>query len=427
MNAKLAFLFALFPLAACGVKAQDSSASTAQATQSQQGQTRSQSEISRSVRVISAETGTLSVTRSASATIEPQQESQVSAGTTGQVERILARSGAKVKAGEVVIQLDDDALQLQLDNAQLSLQTAQVNLQSAERSSGLNTAQSDAALQAAQTGLRIAKQRFTEGRSLLAAGGISQNDFDQLKVGLEQAQTTLLQAQAAADQSQRAPEEDLELLRLQVQQAQTQVEQAQQGLADAKLTAPYAGEVADVLVEEGEFIGAGSPAFRLVSTDRQLARFSVAPEDAQKLLQQGQIWLPYNGLDYAAHVTQTSQTQGGRLVDVEANIYPSGNPIPNGTVTQFNYQLTLAKGILIPSNALRQSGGKVSVLAVQGGRAKEVPVTLLSEGGAQVAVSGIEKGTRVIYPLPADLTPGTPVEVIGTGGAGASKAAGGGV
>ena len=364
------------------------------------------------------------MTRSTSATIEPLQESQVSAGTTGQVERIVARSGTKVAAGEVVIQLDDAALQLQLDNAQLSLETARVNLASAERSSGSNTAQSESALQAAQTGLQIAQQSFTEGQSLLAAGGISQNAFDQLKVGLEQAQTTLLQAQAAADQSQRAPEEDLELLRLQVQQAQTQVAQAQQGLADAKLTAPYAGEVAEVLVEEGEFIGAGSPAFRLVSTDRQLARFSVAPEDAQRLLAQGRIWLPYNGLDYAAQVNQTSQTQGGRLVEVEASIYPSDTPIPNGTVTQFDYELTLAKGILIPSGALRQSGGRVSVLAVQEGRAREVPVTLLSEGGAQVAVSGIGEGTRVIYPLPADLTPGTPVEILNTGATNTSSGGG---
>ena len=425
MNARTAFpilLLALLPLAACEVKAQDG-------TTEGSSQTQNQSQLSRSVRVIQAKTGTLSVTRSASATIEPLQESQVSAGTTGQVERILARSGTKVAAGQVVIQLDDDALQLGLDNAQLSLQTAQVNLQSAERSSGLNTAQSDAALQAAQTGLTIAKQRLTEGQSLLAAGGLSQNDFDQLKVGFEQAQTTLLQAQAAADQSQRAPEEDLELLRLQVQQAQTQVAQAQQGLADAKLTAPYAGEVADVLVEEGEFIGAGSPAFRLVSTDRQLARFSVAPEDAQKLLQQGRIWLPYSGLDYAAQVTQTSQTQGGRLVEVEANIYPSETQIPNGTVTQFDYRLVLAKGILIPSGALRQNGGQVSVLVAQGGRAEEVSVKLLSEGGAQVAVAGLKEGARVIYPLPADLNPGTPVEVIGTGNsgnAGTGTTAGGG-
>lgn len=42
-------------------------------------------------------------------------------------------------------------------------------------------------------------------------------------------------------------------------------------------------------------------------------------------------------------------------------------------------------------------------------------MTLLGEGGAQVAVSGLEPGTRVVFPLPADLAPGTPVEVLEDG------------
>lgn len=409
MNARTALvLLALLPLplAACDVRAQDGAASAS-----------TDEELTRSVRAVEAETGVLSVTRSASATIEPAQESQVSAGATGEVERIFARSGTRVGAGEVVIQLDDDALQLQLDNARLALETARINFESAQRTTGSSVAQSDAALQAAQTGFDIAQTSFTEGQRLFEAGGISQTELNQLQAGLEQARATLLQAQAAADSSRRAPEENLELLRLAVEQAQTQVEQAEQGLEGVQLTAPYAGEVAEVFVEEGEFIGAGSPAFRLVSIQEQLARFSVAPEDAQRLLEQGRVWLPYGGLDYAAEVTQTSQVEGGRLVEVTVSIYPSDTPIPNGSVTQFDYELELARGTLLPSGALRQSGGESSVLAVREGRAEEVPVTLLGEGGSQVAVSGLGAGERVIFPLPADLTPGTPVEVISGEGA----------
>lgn len=412
MNARIALLLlALLPLAACDVRAQDENAGTTSGS-AEQG-TEQSDELTRSVRAVAAQTGALTVTRSTSATIEPAQESQVSAGATGEVERVFARSGTRVGAGEVVIQLDDDALQLQLDNARLALETARINFESAQRTTGSTLAQSDASLRAAQTGFDIAQTSFTEGERLLEAGGISQNEFGQLQVGLEQARATLLQAQAAADSSRRAPEENLELLRLAVEQAQTQVEQAEQGLEGVQLTAPYAGEVAEVLVEEGEFIGAGSPAFRLVSTESQLARFSVAPEDAQRLLEQGQVWLPYNGLEYAAQVTQTSQVEGGRLVEVTADIYPSDTPIPSGSVTQFDYELTVARGILLPSGALRQVEGRASVLAVREGRAEEVPVALLGEGGAQVAVSGIAAGDRVVYPLPADLTPGTRVDVIG--------------
>lgn len=404
-STQLALLLLLaLPLAACDARAQDDPEAVPTTPEA--------AELSRSVRVVRAKNGALRVSRSASATVEPAQESQVSAGATGQVERILAQSGTQVETGETVIQLDDDALQLQLDNAQLALETARINLASAERSSSATTVQSGAALQAARASLDIARRQVAEGEALLAAGGISETELAQLRVGLEQAEAAFLQAQAASDSSRRAPGENLELLRLQVEQAETQVAQAQQGLADARLSAPYAGEVAEVLVAEGEFIGAGSPAFRLVSTGRQRARFSVAPEDAERLLAQELIWLPYSGLDYAARPTRSSQTQGGRLVEVIADIYPSKTPIPSGTVTQFEYPLELARGVLLPSAALRQGGGQASVLTVQAGRATEVPVTLLGEAGAQVAVSGLEAGVRVIYPLPADLTPGTPVEVL---------------
>lgn len=403
--ARFALLLLLTPLAACDVRAQDGA--DAAPTNPPEA-----AELSRSVRVVQAESGVLRVSRSASATVEPVQESQVSAGATGQVERILAQSGTQVEAGEAVIQLDDAALQLQRDNAQLALETARINLLSAARSSSATTVQSEAALQGAQASLDISRQQVAEGEALLAAGGISETELAQLRVGLEQTEAAFLQAQAAAAASRRAPEENLELLRLGVAQAETQVAQAQQGLSDAQLSAPYAGEVAEVLVAEGEFIGAGSPAFRLVSAGRQRARFSVAPEDAERLLAQELIWLPYNGLDYAARPTRSSQTQGGRLVEVVADIYPSETPIPSGTVTQFEYQLELARGVLLPSAALRQSNGQASVLTVQAGRATEVPVTLLGEGGAQVVVAGLKAGAQVIYPLPADLTPGTPVEVL---------------
>ncbi len=410
-------LLLVLTLAACGVRAQDDTQplQLAQSSQAESSPAQTQpSTVTRGVRTVRAEMGSLSVTRSASATVEPAQESQVSAGTTGQVEVILARSGDRVEAGQTVIQLGSDALQLQRDNAQLALQTARINLASAERTSSSTTLQSEAALKAAQTGAEIARQQYAEGQALLAAGGISQTELAQLEVAAEQAEASLLQAQAAAEGSLRAPEEDLELLRLQVQQAQTQVAQAEQSLSDTRLTAPFAGEIAEILIDEGEFIGAGSPAFRLTGAGRQRARFNVAPEDAARLLEQGQIWLPYNGLDYAAQVTGSSQTEGGRLVEVVAEIYPSESRIPTGTVTQFNYELKLAEGILLPSSALRQRGRQLSVLVVREGRADEVPVTLLGEGGSQIAVSGLEPGVQVISPLPADLSPGTQVEVLGT-------------
>lgn len=366
----------------------------------------------RSVRTVRAERGTLNVARSATATIAPSRESQVSAATTGQVERIFAREGSRVAAGEVVVRLDDEALRLGLDNAVLAAQSARISLLSAERSSVSGDAQAQAALQAARTSLELAQQAYAEGQALFDAGGLSRTELTQLRVQLEQAEASYLQAEGAAETSRRAPSEDLELLRLQLEQAQTQLRQAEQALQDAELRAPFAGEIAEMLTEEGEFIGAGTPAFRLVGAEGRLARFDVPPEDAPRLLEAGLIWLPYGGLDYAARPLRASQTQGGRLVSLVAEIYPSETPIPTGTVTQFTYELELAEGALLPTAALRATGGEARVLVVEGGVAQERTVQVVGESGAQVAVTGLEPGAEVVYPVPADLPSGTPVQVV---------------
>ena len=227
----------------------------------------------RAVRTVTAERGPLTATRTASVTVEPLQESRVAAGTGGRVERILKREGETVAAGEAVIALDDAALRLQVQNAQLAVESARINLDKAQRSSGETGAQATQQLNSAQTSFDIAQRQFTEGQALFEAGGVSATDLSSLEAQLAQARAALTGAQDAVARSGRSGSEDLALLRVSVNQAQTSLAQAQDALNEAQVKAPFAGEVAEVLVEEGEFIPAGGSAFRLVSVERQLGRF----------------------------------------------------------------------------------------------------------------------------------------------------------
>ena len=419
-------LTALFvvTLAACTSQGQENQTAPSQNAQAQTTQTQnaqaqntqsstSQSQNSRRVRTLKAEQGELSTQRSTSVNIEPGQESQIAAGTSGQVAGIVAREGTQVQQGDTVICLDAEDLQLQVDNARTALQTARVNLQSAQNSTQEGTQGAQAALQAAEVDLELAQQQYDEGQQIYDSGGISLTQLTQFRAQLQQSQSAYQQAQNQLNQSQRAPSESLELQRLQVQQAQNQLTQAQRALNDADVTAPFTGEVAEVLVEQGEFIGSGSPAFRLVSTEEQLAEFSVPPQDAGPLREQGTVYIDYNGLDYAAQIVRSSQVPGeSRLVSITARVYPSETSIPVGTVAQLSYAITLAEGVKLPSGAVRTSGGQSTVLAVQDGVARQQTVSVVGEAGGNVVVNGIEPGTQVVFPLPADLRDGASVTVI---------------
>ncbi len=400
----ISFLMLAALLAACGP-------SEAERSSAQQI---NQAPRARQVRTIQAEEGNLNTTRTAAVTVDPFQESQVAADAAGKVAKILKREGAEVKAGDPVIQLDTAQLQLQVDNARSAVQTARVNLSSAQNSTQEGVKQARNALQNAETNLTLAQQDYEEGQQLFQSGGISQKQLTQFQAQLEGAQSSYQQAQHNLAQLERAPGEDLELQRLQLEQAQTSLAQAEQSFADATIKAPFAGEVADVLVEEGEFAQAGNPAFRLVSTDAQLARFSVTPEDAAELALRGEVQVYYRGLGYAAQIVRASKTasQSG-LVNMTAKLYDAQTRIPTGATAQLRYEVNLGEGITVPSNALRTASGQTYVLVIEEGAAKRQSVQLVGESGDRVVVRGLEAGTRVIYPVPSDLRAGTPVRAVG--------------
>ena len=402
-------LLLLLLLSACSRPDTDATAPTPAPTQTQTVDT------ARAVRTITAERGPLNATRNASVTVEPLQESRVAAGTGGRVERILKREGETVATGEAVIALDDAALRLQVQNAQLAVESARISLDKAQRSSGENGTQLAQQLQSAQTSFDIAQRQFTEGQALYSAGGISSSDLSNSQAQLSQAQAALTGAQDAVARSSRSGSEDLALLRVAVNQAQTSLSQAEDALNEAQVTAPFAGEVAEVLVEEGEFIGAGSPAFRLVSTGRQLGRFSVPPQDAQKLLSQDPLYFRYGGLDYAAHVVRSSTAPGdSRLIDITAEIYPSETPIPAGSVAQINYTVALGAGVQVPSGALQTAVGNTYVFVVEGESAVRKEVQVVAEASGETVVEGLDEGAQVVFPLPADLRDGVDVKVVGS-------------
>lgn len=371
-------------------------------------------ELVRSVRAIEAQLGVLSASRSATVTIEPQQESRVAAGASGRVAAVLVREGGRVAAGDVVIQLDDSAARLQLRNAELALESAQINLQRAERQTGESLPQLELQLSAARTNFEIAERQLAEGRALYEAGGISLVQLQSLEAQRAQAQAALTQAQDALARAQRAGAEDLALLRVQVDQARTQLQQAREALAETRIIAPFDGEVAEVFVEQGEFVGAGSPAFRLVSVERQQGRFAVPPQDAQALLAQREIYFRFQGLDYAATIVRSSSAPGmQRLVEMIAEIYPSDRPIPAGSVAELRYSVELASGVLIPSGAISTAGGETFAFTVEAGRARRQPLAVVGEAGGEAVVEGIAPGALVIFPLPADIRDGMRVEVVG--------------
>ncbi|APD08522.1 MULTISPECIES: efflux RND transporter periplasmic adaptor subunit [Thermus] len=358
------------------------------------------------VRAVAAMRGVLERESKASATLQAERDSLVAAGASGRVVRTLP-AGSQVQAGEGVVFLDPAPFQEALEAARLNLKQAEANLERARNQLAGNRKALAAQLQAAETQLQAARRRYEEGKALLEAGALAPLDLKALEANLHQAESAYENAREALARLERA--EDIRLLELQVEAARLQVRQAERNLKESVVRAPFAGEVVEVFVKEGEFLGVGSRAFRLATTDRLLARLYLPPEKAQALTPETPFTLRQNGKETPAALLRKTDLPGQtRLVEV---VLKPQDPLLPGPA-EVRYRERVAEGILLPAGAVRAEGGQGVVYLLEGGRARRQPVRLVAQEGNRAVVEGLPEGAKVIYPVPEGLRDGDTVEVV---------------
>ena len=376
----------------------------------------------RAVRVVALAEGELLATRRASVTIRPSRESRVASGASGRVVEMLVREGSVVEAGQGLVRLDADALQRQVENAELALAQTRINVQRARTQAADGVAQAEAGLRAAEGNLAVSQRQLDEAEALLDLGAIAASDVQALRAQRDQAQSAALQAADALARARRVDIEDLALLELQERQAEVQLRQAREALAETVVRAPFAGEVAELLVEAGEFVGAGTPVARLLGLDAQLASFTVPPEDVATLEAAGRVSIEHAGQSLAATVTRTERTaQQARLATVIATLDPAAPRLPSGSVAEVRYEVLLARGPVLPSSALSAEGGRTFVFRLEelADRtiARRTEVRVVAESGNQAVIAAAAEGelplgSRVIAPRPLDVRDNTRVRVV---------------
>lgn len=375
----------------------------------------------RAVRASAVTRGMLAANRSASVTVRPSQESRVAAGSNGRVMEIVVREGGRVALGDALLRLDDSQARVAVDNAGLALAQARITAERARRASDDATDQAAAALRTAEQNVALLDRQVDEARVLFGLGALASSDLDGLIAQRSQAESGLLQAQEAVTRAARAESEDLALLDLQVQQAEVGLRQASDALFETMVRAPFDAEMAELFVEVGEFVGAGSPVARLLGTGPQIGAFSVSPEDASALESQALLTFLYAGSELSARIMRLERTaQQARLVSVIAELDPAAPRLPAGALAEVRYQVILAEGLQVASGALFADAGRTYVFVVdEQGIARRREVRVVAETGNAAIVESVnpaaalEVGTLVISPRPLDVRDGTLVRVVG--------------
>jgi RND family efflux transporter MFP subunit len=308
----------------------------------------------------------------------------IHARTSGYLKRWYADIGARVKAGQVLAEIDTPDLDQQVLQARANLATAQAN----------------------QHLSAITAKRW-EG--LVAQDAVSRQEADE-KTGDLAARTSVVNA-AKADLDRLLALESFK-----------------------RITAPFDGVVTARNTDIGQLISVGGSADSALFTvaDQHRMRIYVSvPQNYSALVHHGltaQLTVPeYPGQTFTASVANDAQSvgrNGAMLVELQID-NPDGRLKP-GAYAQVAFKLPAATTTTkAPSTAIlfKHDGPTVAVVGADG-HVKIRPITIARDLGTEVEIgSGLQPGEKVIDNPPEALVDGDLVRVAG-GSQGAAHARG---
>jgi membrane fusion protein, multidrug efflux system len=307
------------------------------------------------VEVARPERGEMLAMYSGTATLEAEADAEVIAKVGGEVRRILVEEGDRVRAGQLLAQLDDRQLRLE----------------------------------AAQTRAALAKAErdFNRQVELNKKGLVSAGAFESLKYDLDN--------HRAAD--------DL----------------AQLNLSYSAIRAPFAGVVAIRHVKLGQELAVGAPLFRVTDPtplranvfvpERELARLK--PGQAATVAADA-----LSGRTFPAHVKLVAPTVDSTTATFKVTLQvddPQGALKPGMFARVGIVFERRAETLTIPRVALLEGDGSSNIFVVNAGKAEQRTIkTGLSSSGRIEVVDGLQGAEQVVIVGQNGLKDGNPVRVV---------------
>ncbi|WP_149095574.1 efflux RND transporter periplasmic adaptor subunit [Paenibacillus terrae] len=393
-----------------------------------------------------------------SGTLQAYEENTLAFQNGGTVASASLSVGTAVQKGAVIARLDDADYKLQveqaaasiqeaqagIDNAQANLQAAASAIQSAD--AGITGAranvnkvnkgaraqekqQAQATVDKAQSTYTKAKTDSERTQKLFEAGAATASDNESARLNataalkdLEQAKDSLsllLEGATTEDhQSAQASFQDAlagrskafaasEQAAASKKQASANYEkalvaksQAELALSRTRLISPVSGVILDKIVNTGDLVSSGQAVYRIGSIDRLKVLLPVPDSEIRdwKKGQQVSVMLyEETRQGTVSNVYPSTSTNTGR-VNVEIVISnPQRNWLP-GQVIKAAHQVTDKNGILIPAEAVINTGSKPFIFKDVQGKAVKTPVELgnqVVENQLQI-VSGLREGERIV-------------------------------
>lgn len=358
------------------------------------------------VQVVAATRKTQPITLTLDGTLVADAESDVTSVVTGRVVDVLVERGSKVEANAPLVRLRDVDYRLQAQAARAQLVQARARLGMGEGDAPPEPEKLPE-VAAAHTDMVLAEQDLARMEELAKADALAPSQLDSARA---RAQASRNRYENAKNQAQAAVA-SLDVARVALNQAKT-------AQSETIVRAPFAGEIANRMVNVGEFVAPQSPLVTLVRIDPLRIELSV-PQQHLRSVQPGQEVsltvdaMPGETFDAVVRYVSASVARSTRALIVEAIVpNPDGKLRPGLFATARLQTGGESEVAVIPASAVRTVAGVSRVFVIQEGVVVERVVSLAERRGDEVIVAeGVAPGEQVAIEKLDELADGRRVTV----------------
>ena len=303
-----------------------------------------------------------------SGTLSADREARLRAEMSGAVLATMVEQGERVNEGTVLGRIDDASVR----DAALSARSAVAQ-----------------ATMAAEQATR----EWQRAKTLVAAGAIAERD-------VESADRANLGAQA------------------QLADAKARLSSAEKMLRNTIIKAPFAGVVAERAVSPGDIVSPGSPMFTVIDPKSLRVAASVPASALEDVRVGSPVVFTVNGSD---RVLEGRVLRVSPVVDPQtkqvlllASVPASAGGLVAGLFVEGRVASQKRVGVLLPENAIDQTGISPTVMRLKGGKVEKVDVQLGVRDDALAALevtTGIASGDTVLLGAARGISVGTMITV----------------
>jgi len=353
--------------------------------------------------------------------VEPVAPQTLRARFDGFVSRVVAVEGQSVRAGELLLTLDDAQVRAQLEQARAQLAAEEAGLRAAEAGGRADElARLAGGLRAAEAQRDLLQRQQDALTKLVAERAATQEELEINRAALERAKADVDHLRKSREQFEQQVGLDRERLALSVGHWRAQVRDFQEKVDSARVAAPAGGILFSLPVRERDFVRTGDLLADLADLRNVRVRAFVDEPELGGLAPGQAVEVTWDALPERTWIGRTESVpqqvvaRGSRNVgEVLCSISNDRMELKPNTTVNIRIQLSERKGVLVvPRAAVEVADARRYLYLVEGGRLRrrEVRVGISNDTQFEI-VDGVSEGQPVALPGDVLLQDGLAVRV----------------